>query len=126
MTQEIGSIVNHVYSQSKSFPEVGEGATMGSWSDRYAATVVEVFEKGVYTYAGVQEDFSKIVSDGGIHGIQAYEYTPNPDAFIDFWRSKDGTKWERCVQNAETGRWVKRSYGSIYFGRRDSYYDPHF
>jgi hypothetical protein len=91
---ETGSAMNHVYTTSaQPEPEVGMGATMCSWTDRHAGTIVKVTPCQVH----VQEDIAKRTDENGMSECQRYEYTPNPRAPVTIfrhtkrgWRSKCG------------------------------------
>lgn len=121
---QTGSLVNHIYSRAAaSTPMVGEGATLLSWTDRYPATVVEVFTHGKYDYFVVQEDSATRVDDYGMSDAQSYEYSCNPQGRLSTFRVKNGG-FEAVRQN-ENGRWVK-SYGSVAVGRREKYHDYSF
>lgn len=82
---ETGSLVNHFMSQG-STPEVkiGMGATLLFWTDREAATVVSYDEKRMIV--GVQEDDAKRIDNNGMSESQVYEFTPNPDAYVQHFK----------------------------------------
>lgn len=109
-------------------PVIGMGATTLIGSDRYAATIVEVIDKKNGTYIiGVQDDNAQFVSGDGGTGNEVYEYTPNTNGRITYFRAKKDSKWREVAQNSETGRWglVPSSYG-LAIGYRDQYRDPSF
>ena len=118
----MGSIVNRVYSGPASFePEVGMGATVLMWSDRHAATVVEVLRYKSGALAGkvraivVQEDRSTVVSGSAHDGSAVYEHTANPfSARETFYRNKAGQFALKCG-NAK-----------LAIGFRETYQDPSF
>jgi len=93
---ETGSAMNHVYTTgTQPNPEVGMGATMCSWTDRHAGTIVKVTPCQVH----VQQDTAKRTDENGMSECQRYEYTPNPHAQITIfrhtkrgWRSKCGKR----------------------------------
>jgi len=58
-------------------PEVGMGATILAYTDRYAGTVVSVNPKnGAFV---VREDHAQRVDQNGMSESQTYAYSPNPD-----------------------------------------------
>lgn len=95
---EHGSFVNMVYDRSAPpEPEVGMGATILMWSDRYAATVVEVrrFKSGQragqVAAVKVQEDKATRTDGHGMSDSQSYSYEPAPDGPVrEFKVSRDG------------------------------------
>jgi hypothetical protein len=99
-------------------PELGGGATILSWSDRYPATVIEIipFRSGPRTgqprIVRVQEDSWEVVSGSASDGSAKYLYFPNPEGMITEFRMA-GKKWSGPGEG-------------IAFGFRDKYYDPHF
>lgn len=76
--KDIGSVVNAALVEKHIKPEVGMGATILMWSDRHAATIVEVTASG--KTVTVQEDRAKRTDKNGCSESQTYEYTPNPEA----------------------------------------------
>lgn len=122
---DTGSLVNHLYSRAvkgQPEPEVGMGATLLAWTDRYPATIVAV-EGNIIT---VREDNSRRVDHNGMSETQDYEFTPNPDGYeSNYRREKDGT-WSLVVKNETTGRWNKRSGNGLRIGSRDKYHDFSF
>lgn len=122
---ETGSLVNHVASREVAkLPEVGDGATLLGWSDRYPATVIEVFKKGKFDYIVVQEDSATRIDDNGMSEVQDYEYTRNPNGRKETFRVVED-RFER-VYRAESGRFKKESGYGLWVGRRESYHDFSF
>jgi len=114
---QFGSFFNGLYANAKGTPEpaVGMGATMLYWSDRHAATIVEVKGKVVV----VQQDHAKRVDGNGMSDSQAYEYAPNPAApKVAFSLRKDG-------QYVQVGHDMK-SGTALLIGDRREYYDFSF
>jgi len=104
---ETGSVTNHIYSQCPTEPEVGMGATILSWTDRHAATIVKVTRCQVH----VQRDEAKVVGGDYYTGF-SYEYERNPKASVLIFRkTKKG--------------WNFKGYGLL-VGERDQYCDPSF
>lgn len=128
---ETGSVVNHLYSRGtrgQPYPEVGMGATKLYWTDRYAATISVVFERGKYLYVGVQEDDATLIGGSGLSESQEYEYKPNPDAPTRYFRfNPKSEKWEAVNFSPETKRFKKSGSGvGLLIGKRCKYRDPHF
>jgi hypothetical protein len=74
---DTGSLINHVIAGSNMpEPKVGMGATVLSWTDRYAATIIEVKGKRVV----VQYDDAIRTDSNGMSESQSYRYEPNPNA----------------------------------------------
>lgn len=123
---ETGSLVNHLYSRMTKdapTPEVGMAATILSWSDRNPGTVVAI-EKNIIA---VQHDTYKRLDKNGMSETQEYEYTPNKNGAVDYFRvNKDGS-FTSVYYNSSTRRWKKNSssFGLI-LGRREKYYDYSF
>lgn len=130
MTKWYGSIQNRISERSvKGQPEpyVGMGATRLYYSDRAAYTIVEVekLKDGRFLIA-IQADNAKRIDDNGMSEIQDYEYTPNPQAGKDYFRTtKEGT-WQQVRKNVETGRWNIIQNGGLRIGDRDTYHDFSF
>jgi hypothetical protein len=121
------SLINQMYGAmviNAPKPEIGQGATTLGYSDRHAASVVEVLKGG--ELIAVQRDHAKVVKGSAHDGSAEYEYEPNPDGPI-YWfrRGKDG-RWEHVYKNPESGRWKKSGGNGLILGMRREYYDPHF
>lgn len=125
---ETGSVMNHIMSrQTKGQPEpvVGMAATLLLWSDRHAATIISVEKQGKDTIIGVQHDHAKLTSGSIMSEAQTYDYSPNPEGRIEYFRHKNEA-WESVRRNEETGRWNKTGNGGIKIGVREEYRDPSF
>jgi hypothetical protein len=71
-----GSVQNLLYDGAISkAPEVGDGATVVYWTDRVAATVVEVSKTG--HRVTVREDHAIRTDTNGMSDAQSYRYEPN-------------------------------------------------
>ena len=119
---QTSSLVNHLYSRmtiGEPEPTVGMGVTMLSWSDRNAGTIVEVNMKK--RYIAVVEDNAVRIDDNGMSESQEYEFTPNPDGYIVYYRKNKKGEWRKCYFN-ENKRLVF-STGGLVIGRREKYYD---
>jgi hypothetical protein len=118
--KDTGSLVNHLYSRAREPAEikVGDGATVLSWTDRHAGTVISVTAKAIV----VQEDTAtRTDRDGPFTESQSYSYAPNPN----------GREWtfKRVPRGRAAGQWreggVTDGQGVI-FGHREEYRDPSF
>jgi hypothetical protein len=114
---ETGSFVNYVSSmQGKEVIEQikpGDGATILMWSDRKAATVIEV-RPGKRPVVVIQEDSATRTEDRGLSEMQDYRYERNPE----------GATHEVSFRR---GAWrVRGSDNGVRFGDRETYRDPSF
>jgi hypothetical protein len=125
---DTGSLVNHIQSRAtigQPVPEVGMGATILGWTDRYPATIIDVQIIKGRVYVTVQEDHAKMIS-GDYYNPGEYEFTRNPAASFQTWRTTENGMWEGTLFNAKTKRWVKNRGNGLRVGDRDRYNDPHF
>lgn len=124
---ETGSLVNHVMSTGKqNTPQVGEGATLLSWSDRSPGTVISVErprKSSKYQIVKVQADLYTRIDNNNMSEIQEYEYTVNPEGYISTFRLHDDGRLESVYMNPESGRYVKSGNGGVSFGKRQKYHD---
>ncbi len=127
---QTGSVVNHLYSRMViGQPEVviGMGVTICGWTDRYPATIVEVFTKGKSTYIKVQEDFAKRIDKNGMSESQDYEYSANLEGSISTFKREVDGRWSQTYVNPTTGRYKKYDGGKgLRIGEREKYYDYSF
>ncbi len=65
---ETGSLINHIMARGSVMPEIGMGATICGWSDRYPATIVS----------------------NGMSEQQEYEYTRNTNSPVTVFRVSRG------------------------------------
>jgi hypothetical protein len=112
-----GSLQNLMAGTSATYvPKVGDGATEICWTDRHAATIVEVVSP---RHVVVQRDISTRTDKNGMSDDQQYSYQPDPDA-------------PRVhVTLRQNGRWVVQGQtqkgGTKYaLGARRSYHDYSF
>ena len=114
---QTGSLINHVYSRYNSFtPEVGMGATMLGWTDRHAATIVEVSADG--KKVGIVQDKATRIDNNGMSEMQEYDFergTGNPS----YYTLRKNGKWVAQGQGFKNG-------SRIVIGARDEYYDFSF
>lgn len=130
MTMKLGtqtaSLTNHIYSRAvkgQPAPEVGMGATMLAWTDRYAGTIIEIFNIGKSVCLVVQEDHAKRIDKNGLSECQQYAYSANPNgAKRTFRQSNDGT-WKEGYVNAVTKRWRTVGGYGLRIGDRQQYRD---
>ena len=112
-----GSLVNLIYANSaEPVPAVGMGATILRWTDRAAATIVEVSPSG--KSLKVKGDRSIRTDDNGMSDAQSYRYEPIEDIRpITYTLRKNG-------------RWVRQgdpmNGESLAIGIRDTYHDYSF
>lgn len=126
--RDTGSLVNHLISRSANpaQPEVGGPATLMSWTDRNPGTVISITKVGKTEIIAVQADNYRRIDDNGLSELQTYEYSPNPDGYVSYFRASKTGGWEQVIRNPETGRWKKISNGGVYFARREKYHDFSF
>jgi hypothetical protein len=111
-----GSLFNRMMdSTNAKDPEVGDGATILLWSDRHAATIIEVVNfksgpnKGKPRLITVQEDKAIRVDNLGMSDVQDYRYERNEQgAKRTYTAKKDGT------------------FKGLLIGHRKHYYDFSF
>lgn len=147
--KETGSLMNYLMSRNKTFPEVGKGATMLSWTDRTAYEVIEVSKD--YKRVIIQQYQPERIDNNGMSESQEYKYeklNPCKEVIVWKWNSwrkecenivyvdndKDYTKEEiNSFYDAETGllkliegvtKKVKEYQKvRILWGVKDEYYD---
>jgi hypothetical protein len=126
--RDTGSLVNHLISRSRNpaQPEVGGPATLLSWTDRNPGTVISITKVGKAEIIAVQEDHYRRIDDNGLSEVQKYEYSPNINGHVSYFRASKTRGWEQVIRNHETGRWKKISNGGVTFARREKYHDFSF
>jgi hypothetical protein len=98
-------------------PTVGMGATILMFSDRHAATVIDVGPKA--KWITIQEDKAIRTDKNGMSESQDYRYEPNPAAAVQtFTLRKNGT----YVSQGSS----MRSGTIVRVGARDNYHDFSF
>lgn len=125
---ETGSLMNHVASMAvigQPAPTVGMGATILSWTDRYAGTIIDVNLARMVVY--VREDKATRTDDNGMSDSgQTYSYEPNPNGRLYTFKQAKSGKWEEVRMNEKTGRLNKiKGYG-LRIGERQKYHDFSF
>jgi hypothetical protein len=113
-----GSFINNLYQEAINTPtpEVGMGATLLSWTDRKAATIIEVSKSG--KKITVQPDKATRTDSNGMSESQSYTYEPNPKAYTTEYSLRQNGRWVR-VGDSMTG-------SSLIVGLRDEHYDYSF
>lgn len=123
---ETGSLTNHLYGRAvigQPEPVVGMGATLLYWTDRHAATIVQVSldKKTVF----LQEDTATRIDKNGTSESQDYSFEPNKNApWKGFRMFKNG--WREVTKNDKTGRWIKCGGAGLRIGDRAHYNDYSF
>lgn len=126
---QTNSLVNHLYSRmvnGQPSPVVGMGATILSWTDRDAGTIVEVEAIKNGYRVGVTRDHSKVVSGSTQDGSAEYEYSQNAGGYISRWQTDKNGMWVECHFNSETNRWKASKGNGLRIGARETYRDPSF
>ena len=127
-----GSLVNRLQERmviGALAPAVGMGVTMTSYSDRHAGTIIKVEKVGKGTVLTVQADNAKRVDTNDMSESQSYEYTPNPNGSIHYYKqSSPNTRWHHMYIKPETGKLNRFAFstGGLFIGERDEYYDFSF
>lgn len=128
-----GNLMNRISECSSSpLPNIGDGATITSYSDRHPGTVISIEKKGQFTIIKVQQDDAKRIDKNGYSESQEYVYTRNTEALISTFKAKydkDGKQLTRLRPvwvNPETNRYVYKDGGGVYFGHREKYHDFSF
>lgn len=110
-----GSLQNLIADQSgdSAKPEVGQGVTIVSWTDRSAGTIIEVSKTGHKIV--VQDDTAIRTDSNGMSDAQSYRFERNTNGGItEATRRKDGSYR------------VKGGSQRVLIGVRDSYHDYSF
>jgi hypothetical protein len=127
--KETGSLTNHILSRSvigQPEPQVGMGATILCWTERHAATIIQVWANRKQTYINVQEDHVRRVDKNGMSESQEYEFSPNPQGAISTYRRADDGSWHQVRFNSRTQRWRKTHGEGLRIGERAHYHDFSF
>ena len=113
---QTGSLMNHLYSGSRmESPVVGMGCTRLCWTDRHAATIVEVSKTG--KRVGIVEDIATRSDAGGMSDCQSYEYSPGTGSPTYYTLRKNGA-WVREGDSMKGER--------LAIGLRNTYHDFSF
>ncbi len=97
----------------KNFPEVGMGATICYWSDRHAATIIQVTRNGKRIV--LQEDIAIRTDSNGMSEMQTYQFERDPNGALHIaTKRKDGSY---RITGGKT---------RVSIGNRSEYYDYSF
>ena len=118
-----GSVNNLVLANAAQsiVPEVGMGATVVAWTDRYPATVIAVRKnrKGEVVAVTLREDNAERTDNRGMCEWQDWAFSPNPDGRVyEFTRRRNGRFLEKGAR--------KGGSNAVRFGAREKYYDFSF
>lgn len=125
---ETGSVTNHLMSRmtlGQPEPKVGMGATVLAWTDRYAATIIDVKSIRGKVYITVQTDEATLTSGNILSEDQEYTYRRNEYGYIHHFLMRNN-KWQEMEFNANSGRWRMKSGYGLQIGYRQEYSDPSF
>ena len=96
MTQQFGSLQNNILARSiqdAPAPVVGIGATILLWTDRHAATIVEVKSGG--KLVGVRKDKVTRTDSNGMSESQTYRFEPNIAAPVEWFSRRKNGRYEQ-------------------------------
>ena len=122
---QTNSVVNHLYSRAtigQPIPTVGMGATVLSWTDRHAATIVEVISP---KFIAITYDTAERTDNAGMSESQEYVYTSNFDDAKRFVKLDKNNAW-RPVSKNQNGNFVYDNGNGLRIGERRSYHDFSF
>lgn len=127
---QTASLTNHVYSRmtiGQPDPVEGMGATVLSWTDRHAVTIINV-TKLASTVIYVREDKATRTDSNGMSECQSYSFEPNPTGRLWTFRQTKTGAWEEVTVNQKTGRFNKAEGGGygLRIGERSKYHDYSF
>lgn len=128
---QTGSMINHIYSRmvvGQPDAKVGMGATVLCWTDRHAATIIEIDNAHQFPVVRVRLDHAKRVDTLGMTDSgQQYEYSPHPQGTLYRFRFRN-RRWEEVEINGKTGRWRRVEGGGhgLRIGEREEYHDFSF
>lgn len=98
-------------------PEIGMAATLVYFSDRHAATVVNVLHNGAVVH--VQRDIATRIDRNGQSERQDYTYAPDPEAPVQVFTKRKNGRYVRRGESLNSGT-------RLGLGYRREYYDPSF
>lgn len=112
-----GSLINNLMGNpTTTAPEVGMGATVLLWSDRHAATVVEVITAKKIV---IQQDKATRTDDLGMSDSQDYTYERDETAPKETYTLRKNGSWVRAGSPMKDGTRLR-------LGVRDEHYDFSF
>ena len=115
----VGSFTNRILEATRSSAPVvvGQGATVILYTDRHAATVVEVSKDARRVV--VQRDIAKRVDKNGISESQVYEFERDPSAPRETFTLRASGKYIAVGESMRTGTVLR-------IGERSAYHDYSF
>jgi hypothetical protein len=93
-------------------PEVGMGATILHWTDRTAATIIDVSPNG--KTITVQEDTATRSDSHGMSDAQSYDYASNPDGATHVYTLRKNGKYVKQGNPLKGGQTVAIGYRRQY------------
>ncbi len=112
------SLFNNIMANSQHpVPEVGMGATILFYTDRKAATVIEVSVSGKQIV--VCEDKAVRIDNNGMSEVQEYRYEAGSTVYTEVFTLRRNGRWVVEGENLHTGR-------SLILGVRNHYHDYNF
>lgn len=116
LTKPTSNLMSNIMLGSKQpKPEVGMGATICMYTDRHAATIIEVVNEKTIK---VQRDISTRIDNNGMSDQQKYEYSQNPNGTIEIFTLRKNGCWCR--------RGGTMNGVSLVVGVRKAYHDYSF
>jgi len=125
---ETGSLINHLMAgEISDVPKVGDGATLLLWTDRHAATAIDVDTSGKNPVITVQRDHAKRTDNNGMSESQVYEHTPDPDGIKSVFRLDPKQKsWRQLIRNEKGNLVFAKSDLLVSIGARNEFHDFSF
>jgi hypothetical protein len=111
-----GNIYSRMSESVNKVPEVGMGATINMYTDRHAATIVEVKSP---TKIVIQQDSAERTDSNGMSESQDYAFTPNPKAAKEVYTKRKNGLWIKTGESKGNGT-------SLHIGQRNEYHDYSF
>lgn len=125
--RQTASLMNHMMSRATPIePQVGMGATVLAWSDRYAGTITSYDGK---TLVVAEDAATRTDKNDPMCDSQDYQYERNPNGRTWTFRLDRKGEWREMVANDQTKRLRMTSRGTgkgIMIGCRDKYHDYSF
>lgn len=111
-----GNLMNRLGEDSKSAtPLVNMGATLMSYSDRYAYTITRIDPKGKKLWA--TQDIATRSDSNGMSDAQSYTYSRDPERSEELFTLRKDGRWHQ----GKTLRGL-----TLCIGHRDAYHDFSF
>ena len=127
---ETGSLMNNLLSRAvigQPAAKVGMGATLLGWTDRYPATITQVYANkvGEIVEIAIQEDLAKRVDNNGMSECQDYEFEADPNGTCYRFKKDRKGMW-REIRMGDKGRMVFTGGRGLRIGEREKYSDFSF